>query len=257
MHRQRTDLSEPPVWNPALNAVASIENRRLKPSWLLSVSLLAMSHAGTCLAQCAVTTVSNSSVASPLPAGTQVQLTAHCVAGQQPITYTWSTGAVGPVIVVAPPRTTTYSVTPANSQGTGNPFSVTVYIYQSDLPLPPSACVITQTPNTEALAVPAGTPVTLSLTCSGGGVVTSCSWNNGINSASCVVNILLPRVPTFYAVSPSNPWGSGPPVTTLVNGVGVPPVPVPTLGHWLLLLLPFLLICALRLPGSLRLHGPN
>jgi hypothetical protein len=67
-------------------------------------------------------------MASPLAPGTQVQLTAYCPSGAQPITYTWSDGGfVGAVRAVSPMTTTTYSDVGSNNGGSAPAVSSTVY----------------------------------------------------------------------------------------------------------------------------------
>ena len=165
---------------------------------------------------CTITAVPNSTPAAPLNPGTQVQLTALCTGGNAPISYAWNIGVITNVVTVAPQSTTTYTVTPSNAAGGGSPFSATVYAGPV-VGLPPSGCSISQSPNTLATPVAAGTNVTLSATCTGGNAVTSCSWNNGIGSTACSVSIAAPSVSTSYTVTANNAAGSAPPVSTLVQ----------------------------------------
>ena len=71
---------------------------------------------------CTITASPSSSSGAGLTAGTQVQLTALCTTGDQPITYSWNIGVLGSSLTVAPGSTTTYTVTPTNSAGPGATF---------------------------------------------------------------------------------------------------------------------------------------
>ena len=163
---------------------------------------------------CSIAGSPSSSAASPVPPGTQVQLSASCSTGAQPVSYSWNTGANGPSISVAPQANTAYMVTPTNSTGTGTPFSVTVY---AGFIVAPGNCTIAQTPNTAVSPVAAGTSVALNLTCTGGSAPTSCSWNNGIASNSCSVNVLAPASTTTYTAMASNSGGSSAPMNSAIN----------------------------------------
>jgi hypothetical protein len=78
---------------------------------------------------CSVVAAPTSSMGSPLPQGTSVQLTVNCTSGQQPITYNWNNGAfVGSVRTVAPNATTTYSVVASNGAGPAPAVTSTVYV---------------------------------------------------------------------------------------------------------------------------------
>ena len=174
---------------------------------------------------CSIVGTPSSSAASPVAPGTQVQLTANCSTGAQPVSYSWNTGANGASISVAPQANTTYMVTPTNSTGTGTPFSVTVY---AGFVAAPSNCSIAQTPDTAVSPVAAGTSVALNLSCTGGNAPTSCSWNNGIASNACSVNILAPASTTTYSATASNSGGPSP----LVNGTVKVIVPAPGVTNY-------------------------
>ena len=163
---------------------------------------------------CSIASSPSSTAASPLSPGTQVQLTATCTTGAQPVSYAWNTGVIGPSITVSPSSNTTYTVTPSNATGTGTPFNVTVY---AGAVVAPGACAIAQAPNTAQTAVAPGTSVTLNLTCAGGGAPTSCSWNNGIASNSCSVNVLAPSSSATYSATASNAGGTSSLVNTTIN----------------------------------------
>ena len=175
---------------------------------------------------CTITASPSSSSGAGLTAGTQVQLTALCTTGDQPITYSWNIGVLGSSLTVAPGSTTTYTVTPTNAAGPGATFSTTVYIGSNN---PgggaPSSCSIGQSPNTAAAAVAAGTNVTLSVSCSGGNAVTSCTWTNGISSTACSINVTAPSANTSYTATANNQYGSATPTSTTIqvsSGGGAP-----------------------------------
>jgi hypothetical protein len=152
------------------------------------------------------------SVASPIVPGTQVELTATCSTGPAPVGFLWNIGVTGVnKITVAPQTTTTYTVTPTNSNGTSASFSTTVHVMTA-----PGACSVTQTPNTANAPVAAGTTVMLAVNCASGSTPTSCSWSGGVTSA-CTVNIVAPQSNTVYSVIASNAAGSAPAVNTTVN----------------------------------------
>ena len=163
---------------------------------------------------CTITAAPTSSAATPLAAGTQVQLTASCGTGATPVSYSWTNGVTGAIQNVAPQSTTAYTVTPTNSNGTSGSFSTTVYIGTI---IAPSNCSLSQSPNTSASPVVAGTNVTLSVGCVGGTAPTSCSWSNGIASTLCTIDIAAPSTTTVYSVTASNAAGSGASVSTTIN----------------------------------------
>lgn len=82
---------------------------------------------------------------------------------------------------------------------------------------PPSACSVAQYPNTAAQAVAAGTMIDLAVQCGGGFPPMSCSWNNGIASTACAIRIPAPAATTTFTAVPANSFGTGAPVSTLVN----------------------------------------
>ena len=174
---------------------------------------------------CAINATPSSSSGAGLTAGTQVQLTASCTTGDQPITYSWNIGVLGSSLTVAPGSTTTYTVTPTNSAGPGATFSTTVYIGNGPVTgLPPSSCSISQSPNTAVAAVTAGTNVTLTASCSGGNAVTSCTWTNGISSTACSINVTAPSSNTSYTATANNQYGSATPTSTTIQvSSGTPP----------------------------------
>ena len=163
---------------------------------------------------CKLTASPGSSAATPLAAGTQVQLTASCSSDVTPIIYGWNNGFIGTVQTVAPQTTTTYTVTPSNSNGAGIAFSTTVYIGTI---IAPSNCSVSQSPNTSTSPAVAGTNVNLSVRCGGGTAPTSCSWSNGIASTTCTIDIAAPSTTTGYSVTASNAAGSAAPVSTTIN----------------------------------------
>lgn len=77
---------------------------------------------------CAIVAVPASSAASPLAAGTPVQLAANCLSGVKPIAFDWGSAGIAPSISVSPAQTTTYAASPGNSAGIGSQFNATVYI---------------------------------------------------------------------------------------------------------------------------------
>ena len=177
---------------------------------------LTSSQPATLPVSCAVAAAPSSSSGAPLAPGTQVQLTASCGAGGQPINYSWNIGVNAASITVAPSSTRTYTVTPSNSFGSGATFGTTVYIGNNSVTAP-SNCSISQSPNSTASPVFAGTTVTLAAICSGGSTPTSCSWSNGISSTACTVNVAAPSATTTFSVIASNTGGSAPSVSTSIN----------------------------------------
>jgi hypothetical protein len=163
---------------------------------------------------CSIVGSPSSSAASPVAPGTQVQLTANCPTGAQPVSYSWNTGANGASITASPQANTTYTVTPTNSTGTGTPFSVTIY---AGFIAAPGSCTIAQTPNTALSPVAAGTSVALNLMCANGSAPSSCSWNNGIVSNACSVNVMAPASTTTYSATASNSGGTSALVSSAVN----------------------------------------
>ena len=157
-----------------------------------------------------------------------VSLTASCTTGLTPISFAWNIGITGvSSFNVNPSQTTAYTVTPTNSAGAGTPFSVTVYVGNTNTVNPnptvtaPSGCSIVQTPSTAVTgAVPSGTQVTLQMTCSGGSTVTSCSWSNAIPSTACTVAV-QPSATTGYSATAANSAGSSAAASTTVNIVAV------------------------------------
>ena len=163
---------------------------------------------------CSIVGSPSTSPGLPVPPGTQVTLTANCTTGAQPVSYSWNVGVIGPSITVSPQVNTTYTVTPTNATGTGTPFSLTVY---AGVIAAPSNCTIAQTPNTALSPVAAGTSVALNLSCGGGAAPASCSWNNGIVSMSCSVNVVAPASTTTYSAVASNSGGTSNPVNSTLN----------------------------------------
>lgn len=156
---------------------------------------------------CSISAQPNSDPNNTLAPGTAVTLTASCGTGTTPIVYNWNIGLQG-AFTATPTATTTYTVTPANAAGNGLPLSTTVYITGAPAgPTPPTGCSISQSPNTVNGAVNAGTTVTMSLTCSGGSPVTSCSWTNGLGNA-CTVQVSAPSQNTTYSATAANAAGS-------------------------------------------------
>jgi hypothetical protein len=158
-----------------------------------------------------------------ITAGSLIALTANCNTGLTPISFTWTIpgfGSVGPqtILSTTPNQTTTYTVTPTNSAGTGSAFSTTVYVGSSTPPANPvpSGCSVSQSPNSLSSSVPAGTSVNLAVNCGTGTPLTSCSWN-GISSTACSINVTAPSSSTSYFVTPSNANGAGSQISTTVN----------------------------------------
>ena len=173
---------------------------------------------------CSISSSPSSTADTGLAAGTQVSLTALCTGGVTPISYSWNIGVIGAGLTVAPQSTTNYVVTPSNSAGAGQTFSTTVYIGPNTGGpgvTPPSNCSISQSPNTSSLPVPAGTNVTLSLTCASGNPVSSCTWSNGIPGSACTVNVTAPQSTVSYTGVASNSAGVVSTATTInVNNSG-------------------------------------
>lgn len=95
----------------------------------LQVGAYALTLTSAAPAGCTVVAAPASSATSPLAAGTSVQLTASCSSGQQPITYTWDSGAfIGSVRSVAPTATTTYSMIASNASGSAPAVTTTVTV---------------------------------------------------------------------------------------------------------------------------------
>lgn len=157
-----------------------------------------------------------------ITAGSLITLTANCNTGLTPISYTWTIpgfGSVGPqtILSTTPNQTTTYTVTPTNSAGSGSAFSTIVYVGSGTQQNPvPSGCSISQSPNSLSSSVAAGTSVTLTVNCGTGTPLTSCSWNN-ISSTACSVNVTAPSSSTSYFVTPSNANGAGSQISTTLN----------------------------------------
>ena len=172
-----------------------------------------------------------------ITAGSLISLTASCATGLTPVSFTWTIpgfGSVGPQnpLSTTPNATTTYTVTPTNSAGTGATFSTTVYVGSTGTPPPnpvPSNCSISQSPNTLSAAVTAGTNVTLTVNCGTGTPLTSCSWSGGISSTACSVTVAAPSASASYFATPSNANGAGSQVSTTVSVTqavtGGPPPP--------------------------------
>jgi hypothetical protein len=168
-------------------------------------------------AGCAIGASPASSSGSPLPANTSVQLTASCQSGAA--NFTWSTGATGPSITVAPAQATSYVAVPSTPQAVGSPASTTVYVTggSGGTTGPPSGCSTFQYPNTAQGVVPQGTMVDLVVRCTGGFPPTSCAWTGGVSSNACNIRVAAPAVTTTYSVTPSNPFGGSGAVSTTVN----------------------------------------
>ena len=168
-------------------------------------------------AGCAIGAQPASSSGSPLPANTSVQLTASCQSGAA--NFTWSTGATGPSITVAPAQATSYVAVPSTPQAVGSPASTTVYVTggSGGTTGPPSGCSTFQNPNTAQAVVPQGTMVDLVVRCTGGFPPTSCAWTGGISSNACNIRVAAPAVTTTYSVTPSNPFGGSGAVSATVN----------------------------------------
>ena len=78
---------------------------------------------------CTIVQQPATSAGSPVVPGTSVQLTAHCTGGQQPITYTWDSGAfTGAVRTVSPAVITAYTMIASNAAGPASQVSSTVYV---------------------------------------------------------------------------------------------------------------------------------
>ena len=178
---------------------------------------------------CSISAQPPSDPNNTLAPGTPVTLTATCGSGTAPISYHWNLGFQGAALTPTPTTTTTYVVTPTNPAGQGSPFSTTVYISGPTGPSAPSGCSITQSPNTAASPVAAGTQVALSLTCGGGGAISQCTWSNGIGNSGCTVTVQAPSAQTTYSATASNTGGSATAQTTVFvsastgNGNNVPP----------------------------------
>lgn len=70
-----------------------------------------------------------SSRETPIAHGTLITIIAECTEGTMPISYTWSTGFTGPILLVTPSSgSNTYYVTPTNNGGMSPPLSFTVHI---------------------------------------------------------------------------------------------------------------------------------
>ena len=163
---------------------------------------------------CSVTASPTTTPTAGVAPGANVSLTASCAGGFTPVTYTWNFGINVASFGVSPSQTTTYTVTPSNSAGTGTPFSTTVYVGNNNNQPPnstvtaPSGCSIVQTPNTVILgAVASGTQVTLQMTCSGGSAISGCSWSNAIAGTACTVAV-QPSASTTYSATATNSAGS-------------------------------------------------
>lgn len=169
-------------------------------------------------AGCAIGASPASSSGSPLPANTSVQLTASCQSGAA--NFTWSTGAIGPSITVAPAQATSYVAVPSTPQAVGSPASTTVYVTGGGgggTTGPPSGCATFQYPNTAQAVVPQGTMVDLVARCTSGFPPTSCAWSGGIGSNACNIRVAAPAVTTTYTVTPSNAFGAAGAVSATVN----------------------------------------
>jgi hypothetical protein len=166
---------------------------------------------------CSVVAQPTSSVGSPLPAGTNVQLTASCQSGAT--SFIWSTGATGPSITVAPTQTTAYVAIPTTPQFVGSSVSSTVYVTGSSTGIA-TGCSVRQYPNTAQSTVNPNTQVDLVVQCTNGFPPTICAWSGGIATTACNVRIAAGAVTTTYTVTPSNQFGASSQLSTTVNVAG-------------------------------------
>jgi hypothetical protein len=113
----------------------------------------------------------------------------------------------------------TYTVFGGNGAGHGPVASVTVN-WQPSVPLSaPSGCILGASPS----SLPAGGgTVTLTATCTGGGVPTSYSWTGGTIAANTTTNVVSTNIAatTVFGVTPSNGAGNGNTASTTVSVAG-------------------------------------
>lgn len=121
--------------------------------------------------------------------------------------YTWNTGARTPAITVAPPSTTTYTLTSIATSSCQQSFTSTVNV------IPKPAVSVNN-------AVKCANGAAVTLTASGAG---SYSWSNGATSQSISVN---PGATTNYTVTGSNSGCPGTPVNATVSVLPSPNVSV-------------------------------
>src|SRR4029079_7103475 len=90
----------------------------------------------------------------------------------------------------------THSIT-AYYGGDGNNAPSTSPALMQTVTDPPTGCTIAQSPDSSVQPVVAGTSVALSVTCSGGGAVSSCAWSDSPGLTACSRSVSAPGSPSF------------------------------------------------------------